>query len=151
MQKNWYLSWENVIYEPGELKAAGWKNGKKIIEKAVRTTGSPYGILMNPYRDRIETGDMAIVNIDIVDSGGMSVPTADNEIYFEIEGGTFIGTGNGNPGDHSSEKIPVRRAFNGRCQLLARADGAGEIKITASSNGLASAECKIEVQEGIRK
>ena len=27
MQRNWYLTWENVIYEPGELKAVGYRNG----------------------------------------------------------------------------------------------------------------------------
>lgn len=147
MQKNWYLSWENIIYQPGEIQAIGYKNGKQVTEKTVRTTGAPYSISMNPYRDEIENGDTAIVNIDILDSNGISVPTADNELYFEIEGGIFIGNGNGNPGDHSSEKIPVRRAFNGRCQLLVKADKTGEIKIIASSDGLISAECKVEVKE----
>lgn len=35
-----------------------------------------------------------------------------------------------------SEKIPVRRVFNGKGQLLIKADEEGNIKITASSDNL---------------
>lgn len=142
MEKHWYLSWENIVYEQGELKAVGYKNGSKIMEKTVRTTGEPYKIELVPYEKEVASGDMAIVNVRILDKNGTLEPTADNELYFEIEGGKFIGTGNGNPGDHSSEKVRVRRAFNGLCQVLVRSYGK-KIKITAKSNGLISGSCKI--------
>ncbi|MDE7045036.1 MAG: hypothetical protein K2O97_08510, partial [Acetatifactor sp.] len=56
-----------------------------------------------------------------------------------------LGTGNGNPGSHESDKIPVRRAFNGLCQLLVRADRAGIMKITAGSDELMQGICEIRV------
>lgn len=88
------------------------------------------------------SGDMAIVNVRILDKNDTLEPTADNEVHFEIEGGKFIGTGNGNPADHSSEKVPVRRTFNGLCQVLVKSYGK-KIIITAKSNGLISGSCKI--------
>ena len=143
-EKDWYLTWEGVIYEPGELKAVGYKNGQQAAEDVVKTTGEPCGIRLGAYKDEVDAGDTAIINVDIVDENGNIVPTADNEIHFEIDGaGTFTGTGNGNPGDHDSEKLPVRRAFNGKCQLLVKACGAGEIRITASSENLRMDVCRI--------
>lgn len=145
MEKNWYLSWDDVMYESGELTAKGYKNGEAVMEKTVKTTGVSYRILMQPYCDEIRIGDTAIINISIVDENGNTHPTADNELYFEIEGGTLLGTGNGNPGDHSSEKVPVRRAFNGLCQVLIKAEKSGNIKVHASSANLVKGSCEIKV------
>lgn len=143
MEKNRYLSWDNVLYKPGELKAIGYKNGEKIMEKSVKTTDEPYKIELTPYRNEIASGNTVIVNVSIRDKNGSIVPTADNEIHFEIEGGTLLGTGNGNPGDHSNEKIPVRHAFNGLCQAIIKS-GDGSVKIKAKSNGLLTGECEVK-------
>lgn len=149
MQKNWYLSWENVVYEPGELMAKGYKDGVEIIVKKVKTTDCPYKIKMEAYKNEImKNSDIAIINVRIVDKDGSIVPTADNEIYFKVEGaGGFLGVGNGNPGSHESDKLPVRRAFNGMCQLLVKSlEMEGKIKITALSNNIIGDEITIEVK-----
>lgn len=57
------------------------------------------------------------------------------------------GTGNGNPGDHSNEKLPVRRAFNGLCQVLVRSGENEKIVVSAKANGLIADECEIDVSE----
>lgn len=145
MEKHRYLTWEDVAYEPGELKAEGYKNGQKIMEKIVKTTDVPYKIELVPYNSKVNCGDMAIVNVSVLDNQGMIVPTADNEIYFEVKGAKFLGTGNGNPGDHSNEKLPVRRAFNGLCQVLVRSGEDEKIVVSAKANGLIAAECEIDV------
>ncbi len=131
MDKNWYLNWDNVIYEPGELKAIGYKKGVAALTETVRTTGAPAAVKAEVYGDNAETDKVIIINIDITDSDGRTVPTADNLLSFEVCGGEFIGAGNGNPGDHDSDKLPVRRAFNGKCQLLVRRTGRVSVKITS--------------------
>ncbi|MGM9936024.1 MAG: DUF4982 domain-containing protein [Candidatus Ornithomonoglobus sp.] len=137
MEKNRYLSWDNVTYEPGEVKAKGYKEGREIMTKTVCTTGEPYKIELMPYKDQIAPDSTAVINVRVTDKNGVTVPTADNEIYFQLSGaGVLLGTGNGNPGDRSSEKLPVRRAFNGLCQLLVRAAEPGKITVTASADGL---------------
>lgn len=145
MERNWYLSWENVTYETGEIKAVGYKNGQKVAEDIIKPTGEPCAVKLSAYKNEIAVGDTAIINVDIVDKNGDTVPTADNEIRFEISGGKLLGTGNGNPADHDSEKTNMRRAFNGKCQLLIRADAAGRIKVTAKSDGLNAGECVVKV------
>lgn len=146
-EKNWYLTWENVIYESGEVAATGYKDGKAVMTKSVKTTDTAYKIEIELYKNSIAEGQTAIVNIKITDKNGCVVPTADNRIFFDIEGGEFLGTGNGNPGDHDSEKILVRRAFNGLCQVLIRTNESSKIKIAAKSEGLKQGICEIEVNK----
>lgn len=146
-ESNWYLAWKNVVYEVGEAMAKGYKDGKEVMTKTVKTTDKPYKIKLMSYNDTITVEETAIINIKITDKDGMIVPTADNEIFFAIEGGQFLGTGNGNPGSHESDKIPIRRAFNGLCQLLVKATDAGIIRITAQSNGIKQDICKVKVKK----
>ncbi len=142
-----YLEWDGVIYEPGEIKAVGYKDGKAVMTDTSRTSKSAYAVRLEAYKTVTEPGDTVIVKASIVDEDGVLSGIADNEIAFDVSGaGSFIGTGNGNPGDHASEKVPVRRAFNGLCLLLARADAPGRIKITASADGIRTGACEIEVK-----
>lgn len=146
MEKNWYLMWENVIYEKGEVKAIGYRNGKAVMERTVKTTGKGHEIKLSAYKDEIGVDDTAIIRAEIVDENGNFVPTADNELTFEIDGGEFLGTGNGNPGSHESDKLPLRRAFNGLCMLLVKGTRNGNIKIKAKSNGLVCGEIVVKVK-----
>lgn len=146
MERNWYLSWENVIYEPGILTVKGFRGGKLFMQKSVETTSAAYALKLTPYKDVLSNqDDAAIIHVSIVDQEGRVVPDADNEISFTVEGaGSFLGTSNGNPGSHESDQASFRRAFHGMCQLLVRIDSRGEsIKITARSVGLQQAECVV--------
>ncbi len=145
MEKNWYITWENVIYEPGEAKAVGYRNGKKAAQDVVRTTGAPYALRVTPYKDTVSRGEAAVINVDVVDENGLVVPTADNVITFEVSGGKLLGTGNGDPADHESEKKPVRRAFCGKCQAIVKASDENLIEISAFSETVTGAKCEITV------
>lgn len=146
MERNWYLTWENVIYEAGEVKAIGYRDGKAVMEKVVKTVDKGHEIKLSAYKNEISVGDTAIIEVEIADKNGNFMPTADNEITFEIENGEFLGTGNGNPGSHESDKLPLRRAFNGLCMLLVKGTRKGKIKVKAKSNGLVSGEAVVVVK-----
>lgn len=148
MEKNWYLSWDQVIYEPGTLTARGYRNGKEVLTETIETTGAPDRILLLPYQNRITAGsDTAILEVRVVDSRGRVVPEADQEIHVTVAGaGSFLGIGNGNPGSHESDLLPVGRAFHGKCQILVRGGKeAGTLTVKAEAAGLAAAECRVEV------
>lgn len=144
-EKDWYLSWDRVVYEPGEVKADGYINGEVVKTELIKTTGAAYSIKAESYKTEVNADEIAIVNISVLDKDGNVVPNADNYMSFDVTGGVFIGCGNGNPGDHDSDKVPSRRVFNGLCQLLTRAEKSGEMKIRISSPGLIGAECIIIV------
>ncbi len=147
MEKNWYLSWDNVIYEPGTLSAKGYRDGVEVLSEKVETTGTPYALQMEVKNTCNDSVGTIIIKVSVTDEQGRVVPTADDEILFEVSGvGEFLGCGNGNPGDRDSDKKPHRRAFNGLCQLLVRTTGeAGVVKVTARAKNLLGASAEIKV------
>lgn len=148
VEKDWYVSWDEVIYEPGQVVAQGFQNGEMIIEKVIETTGTSAKIEVEPYQKVVSENGVAIFKISIIDEKGRIVPTADNELHFIVEGaGSFLGSGNGNPGDHASDKIPVRRAFNGLCEVLVQAkEGVAErIRLIVAATGLQAGICEVEI------
>lgn len=148
MPRDWYLNWENVIYEPGELTAKGYKDGVLVLTESIRTTDAPHALLLTPYKAVLECGDTAIIQVSILDVNGLVVPAADNEIFFSVEGaGEFLGTGNGNPGSHESDTFPIRRAFNGLCQLLVHTTNVGVLKISAASHTIKGMTIELYVKK----
>lgn len=107
MPKDGHQEW-TVIYAPGTLLAKGYKNGKKIIESQVETTGDAAAIQLIPDRISIKADgeDVSVVTVRINDKQGLNVPDANNEITFSINGpGKIIGVGNGDPASHEPDQF----------------------------------------------
>jgi beta-galactosidase len=140
-----------VPYEPGTLSAKGFKNGKVILTKEIRTTGAPAQIKVIPDRTKIKADgeDIAIATVQIVDEKGDVVPYADNLVTFDVTGNAkIIGVGNGDPSSHEPDKAKMRRAFNGLCQVIIQAgDNPGQIEMTAASDGLLSAKLTLQAEQ----
>jgi beta-galactosidase len=70
-------------------------------------------------------------------------------VTFEVTGsGKLIGVGNGDPSSHEPDKAQQRHAFNGLCSSIVQAQkGAGQIKVRATSPGLASAVTVIQCEQ----
>lgn len=138
-----------VPYKPGKLEAIGYKNGKIVSRAKVETTKNPVQIKLTPYRNSLsgDGSDAMPVTVEVVDSKGRHVPTADNMIEFSIVGpARIIGLGNGNPNCHESEKGNKRSLFNGLAQVIIQTEeGAGEIQLTAIASGLKPATLTIPV------
>ena len=79
MERDWFLKWENIIYEPGVLCAVGYQGGREATREEVRTTGPAERIEMTAYENCIcaDGQDIAIINVRILDKYGRVVPTAD--------------------------------------------------------------------------
>lgn len=107
MPENDHLAW-NVVYEPGELKAIGYRGGKKMEETVVRTTGKPAAVELLADRSEIaaDGNDVSVVTVRILDGRGDVSPVADNKVWFSVEGpGRIIGVGNGNPSSHEPDQF----------------------------------------------
>lgn len=170
MVRNWYLQWDDVTYEPGELRAVGyWKDSnvcesKKPEEMAtmttmVETTGAPYRIVLQPQMKEIRcnTGDTALINVSILDEKGRIVSWADAQIRFQVENGILTGCANGNPGSHEADKSVFRRAFHGLCQIAVQAEDIQTqdttsksqkeyVLIRAFADGLYDGKCAITIR-----
>jgi len=150
VEPNGHLAWK-VPYEPGTLEARGFSGGRRVLSAKRETTGPGSRIELSPDRVEIDADgeDVSVVEVRIVDAQGRVVPVANDEVTFEVSGrGRLIGVGNGDPGDHTSDKGTVRRAFNGLCVAIVQADKeAGELRVEASSPGLEPATTVVTCRE----
>jgi hypothetical protein len=139
------LLWNEVPYEPGELKAIAYRDGKQIGERVMRTASEPAQLRLTPDRtDLAATGDdLCYVLVESVDKNGVPCPLADNEVVFLVEGPAEIAAvGNGNPMSFEPFQANKRKLFHGKAMLILRTlEGeAGEIRVRATSAGLSDAE-----------
>jgi beta-galactosidase len=107
MQKNSHLEWK-VKYAPGILLARGYSGGKEVLTDKVETTGDPATVQLTPHRATIKADgeDVAVITVQANDAQSRMVPTASNQITFEIAGpGRIIGVGNGDPSSHEPDQF----------------------------------------------
>ncbi len=142
------LRWDDVKYEPGELKVIAYKNGKKWAEDSVKTTDEAMQISMQADRANIKAdgADLSYITVKIADKNNLMVPRSKNLIRFEIAGaGEIVATDNGDATDLSSFQSNSRKAYNGMSLVIVRSikGKSGKIKIKAVSDNLKSSEITI--------
>lgn len=145
------LRWDEVIYEPGELKAIAYKNGEAWAEKVVKTTGNASQLLATVDQKTIAADgkDLAFITVQISDEEGQLVPRANNLIRFRITGpGEIVATDNGNQTDMTAFPSHERKAFNGLALAIVRGKAleTGDIIVTAESAGLKEARVQIRTK-----
>jgi len=136
------LMWFDTIYEPGEVKAVAYRNGKRIGEAVVRTAGKPVALkLTRDYDD----GAYAFFRVDAVDAAGISNPLADNRLSFSVSGpGRIVAVGNGNPRAMESFADPSAHSlFFGKAVVVVRREGPGRIKLIVTAENLEPAKHEI--------
>lgn len=135
------LRWDDIRYEPGELKAIAYKNGGKWAEDVVQTTDVAESLLLETDRKTIadDGNDLAFVTVKVTDRNGLLVPDAVYPVHFTIEGaGEIVATDNGNPADMTPFPSSIRETFSGQCLVIVRSEAGkpGSITIKATSPGL---------------
>lgn len=143
---DYHVFWR-IPFEAGTLKAVSRKAGKIVATNEIKTSGTPYKIVLIPDKQTINANgeDLDFVTVKVVDKDGVLAPDATNLINFEVSGnGKLEAVDNGNPTSLESFKASSRKAFYGLCLAIIRPSGSkGEIKIKASSPGLESATIQI--------
>ena len=135
------LRWNDVTYEPGELKVVAYKGSAKIGEQVMRTAGPPASIRLTPDRTALAaTGeDLSYILVEALDAQGNLAPLADNTVQFDVQGpGEIAGIDNGDEISLESFQDPQHKLFFGKAMLIVRTkEGqSGKIQITARSQGL---------------
>ena len=137
------LRWDDVVYQPGELRVVAYKDGKEWASDTVKTTGAPARIAMSADRDVIANDgkDLSFVTVKVADAAGLMVPRSHNSLSFSISGaGEIVATDNGDATDLTAFHSHSRKAFNGLALVIVRAKkgASGPITVRASSDGLQS-------------
>jgi len=139
--RDYRLRWDDVKYQPGELRAVAYKNGQPWAESVQRTAGPAAALKLVPEAASLRANgkDLAFVTVRVEDASGLLVPRAKLPVKFTVSGpATILATDNGDATDHVVFASPERKTFNGLALAILRAQpgATGEIVVTAESNGL---------------
>jgi hypothetical protein len=140
------LLWE-VPFVAGKLVATAGNSldsSGKVIQTASdsqTTAGPPATVAVTPEK-RVIPADgvsLAYIDLDVIDSKGVMVPAADNEISIGVSGpGKVIGMDNGESVEPENLSASARAAFHGKAVAIVQSTGgSGPITVTATSLGLA--------------
>jgi beta-galactosidase len=148
------LRWNDVVYEPGELKVIAYKGGKEWATDVMKTTGPATKLALKADRAviRADGTDLSFVTVTIADKDGLLVPRSKNQVVFTVTGpGEIVATDNGDATSFEPFQAPTRKAFNGLALVIVRAKAGqtGEIVLTASSGELAGAQVKLSAVKGL--
>ena len=131
------LRWNNVKYEPGELKVIVYDEmGKNCGEQVMKTAGkparlqldvwtqhsnlSPLSSLLSPLN--ADGNDLAFVTVSLVDENGTFVPDAQDQLTFEVSGaGTFRAVCNGDATSLEPFTQPTMKLFSGQLVVVVQA------------------------------
>ena len=130
------LRWNDVKYQPGELKVVAYdKDGKPAGEKVICTAGKADHLSLVADRRVIQAdgNDLAFVTVNMVDKEGNLVPDADHQLVFEVNGaGHFKAACNGDATSLESFVSPTMKLFHGQLVLVVEASKAkGDITVVA--------------------
>jgi beta-galactosidase len=136
--------WDQVIFQPGELKVVTYKNGSAWANDTVVTTGAAIKLRLTADRSSIQAdgSDLSFITAEVLDRAGNLVPQADNAITFSVSGpAEIVATDNGDPADMVSFSSKERKAYSGLALAIVRTVNGegGVVRVTAFGQGLMSA------------
>ncbi|KAI1812168.1 glycoside hydrolase family 2 protein [Poronia punctata] len=140
--------WDDVTYQPGDLRAVAYKDGEEWATDYKKTVGDAAALNVTADRTKITADgyDLSFITVAVVDADGEIVPRADNEITFSVSGpGKILSTDNGNPTDFTVFQSPSRKAFSGLALAIigTTAGETGDITVTVEADGLEGGEVTI--------
>ena len=90
VSEHYLFTFENVAWEPGEIKVVGYKDGKEIISESKHTVGSPVALKLTPILGpdgwQANGSDVALIDVEAVDANGERCPTFQQRVDFDISG-----------------------------------------------------------------
>ena len=121
------LRWNNVKYEPGEIKVVVYDaQGNKAGEQTVKTAGKPAALKLEAWTQnssllKSNGDDLAFITVSLTDADGTLIPQADDQLTFEVTGaGSFEAVCNGDATSLESFKAPTMKLFNGQLVVVVR-------------------------------
>ena len=119
------LRWNNVKYEPGELKVIVYDaDGNAAGEQILKTAGTPAALKLESWTELtgpVPVSSFAFITVSLTDAEGTLIPQADDQLTFEVSGaGSFEAVCNGDATSLESFKQPTMKLFNGQLVVIVR-------------------------------
>ena len=132
--KRYRLMWDEVRYEPGEVRVVAYDaTGKLAAEHTVKTAGKATAIKLEADRDVIHAdgADMSYITVSLVDKDGTELPTATDTMDVAVQGaGSFKAICNGDATSLEVFTEPHMPLFSGKLVITVQAaDTPGDITV----------------------
>ena len=149
--KRFRLMWNEVVYQPGELKVVAYDaDGAPVAEKTVKTAGKAAALKLTPDRAVLNADgeDLCFVNVSLVDRNGNPVPVDSRLVKVKVSGaGTFKAIGNGDPTCLEPFHLPQMHLFSGQLTVIVQGNHEpGEMTVEVEAKGVKKAVCEISVR-----
>lgn len=138
------FTFRNIRWEPGTLEAVSYDDAKNTLSRhKLETTGEAAAVRLKlmqaPDGFKADGADMVLVEVEVVDENGNRCPLANDMISFTLEGPAEWRGGIAQGPDNYilSQNLPVECGINR--VLIRSTDKSGNIKLTATANGLTPA------------
>ena len=146
------LRWNDVKYEPGEIKVVVYDGaGKQVGTRTVRTAGKAsalrltgdLGADIKPLK--ADGDDMTFITVNVVDKDGNLCPDADNQISVSVTGAArFRGICNGDATSLEVFTRPTMKAFHGQLVIGIQSNGkTGDAIVKVSGKGMKAQTVKV--------
>ncbi len=135
-------------FVPGVLKGVGMAKGKVVAEQELETSGAPKRLKLTVHTGRgglkADGGDVALIDVEVVDAVGRRCPTDEARVDFELAGPAIWrgGYNSGKPGSTNNKHLDTECGIN-RVAIRSTLE-AGRITLRASRQGLEGASAEIE-------
>ena len=155
------FTFEKVQWEKGTIEAVSYNEfGKELSRYSIETVGEPeklkLTLMHSPEGLFADGADLAMIQVEVVDSNGNRCPLANNMVRFNLQGPAEWRGGIAQAADNYvlAKALPVECGIT---RVLVRStDKAGKITIKAEASGLVSDEVSltsipVKVENGLSK
>lgn len=150
-EANDYTVTFEVDYQPGELTAVSYCEGKETGRHMLVTAGEVSTLVVNVENPELRANgeDLAFLTVKLADYEGRINLWEKKEIHVSVEGaGTLQGFGSADPSVTRSYDSTICETYDGHVMAVVRSGmEAGEIKVTFSAEGLENQIVVIRTQE----
>ncbi|HWD93673.1 MAG TPA: DUF4982 domain-containing protein [Verrucomicrobiae bacterium] len=140
---------KDVVWEPGEIKAVVYSDGKAVATHVLRSVGPPVALRLTPIVNpngglRADGSDILLINVEAVDAKGERCPTFQRRVNFQTSG-HGIWRGGYDSGKTNSINHPYLDLECGINRVAVRATRTpGSITVRANCKGLRSASLTVK-------
>ncbi len=149
--KRFRLMWNDVVYQPGEIKVIAYNNeNQPVAEKTIKTAGKAAAVRLTPDRAVIKADgeDLCFINVSLTDKDGNPVPSDNRLMNIKVTGaGSFKAVANGDPTCTESFQKPQMHLFSGQLTVLVQSGTEpGDIIVEVSGKGVKKAKINIKTE-----
>ena len=140
-----HYSW-TVAYEPGVVRAEGYRKGKLVAEKEIVTTGKMSSLKAQCYDEEFSVDKLVQIELSARDCDGRFVPDACPLVHCRIDGpARLVGMDGGDLSDLSRYTNSERRMFNGLLLAAIMPYGKGEVRISFETENGTKTEMQLMI------